>query len=86
MAKVDSLDKDQIDPVCGMRVAVTSPIWFDHAGSRYYFCCKGCRERFSANPQSYLNKPTSMATDAVMVMPSFKGAKISVPVIDSPMQ
>jgi len=48
------------DPVCGMNVnPVAAKHAYEHAGKKYYFCCAGCLEKFKANPQQYLNKPTS---------------------------
>jgi Cu+-exporting ATPase len=49
-----------IDPVCGMRVdparaAGTS----DHDGQTYYFCGKGCKTKFDADPARYLAAPGS---------------------------
>lgn len=43
------------DPVCQMSVSTDSPHHLQHAGSDYYFCSAGCKEKFSANPQKYLN-------------------------------
>jgi xanthine dehydrogenase accessory factor len=43
------------DPVCGMSViatATTPSALFD--GCTYYFCCGGCRARFTAHPERYL--------------------------------
>ncbi len=42
------------DPVCGMQVeegkaAGTS----EHAGKTYYFCSRGCKEKFDADPGRY---------------------------------
>jgi Cu+-exporting ATPase len=34
---------------------------WDHAGRRYYFCCLGCRDRFSADPARFLAPATSPA-------------------------
>ncbi|HXQ25792.1 MAG TPA: heavy metal translocating P-type ATPase [Candidatus Acidoferrales bacterium] len=47
------------DPVCGMTVnpekaAATA----EHAGKTYYFCCKGCAEKFRASPEKHL-KPAA---------------------------
>jgi Cu+-exporting ATPase len=42
------------DPVCGMRVAVTSQRHIDHHGTRFYFCSDRCRARFAEDPQRYL--------------------------------
>jgi P-type Cu+ transporter len=42
------------DPVCGMTVKPDSPRQYEHAGSRYYFCCNGCLNKFAADPEKYL--------------------------------
>lgn len=42
------------DPVCGMTVRTDSRHRAEHAGQTYYFCCSGCRERFVADPASFL--------------------------------
>jgi YHS domain-containing protein len=56
-------DKD-VDPVCGMTVETAKAKSAVHDGHVYYFCSQNCREKFEANPASYL-KP---ATDASHVM------------------
>ncbi|MEW6681535.1 MAG: heavy metal translocating P-type ATPase [Nitrospirota bacterium] len=45
-----------IDPVCGMTVDTANPRGGTHvhAGTTYYFCNPGCRERFKADPARYL--------------------------------
>ena len=49
--------KEVHDPVCGMMVdPATANHHADHAGVRYYFCSARCHERFSADPQSYLEQ------------------------------
>jgi len=45
-----------IDPVCGMQVATTSPRHVDHHGRHYWFCSDGCRSKFQAGPDTYLEK------------------------------
>jgi xanthine dehydrogenase accessory factor len=46
---------EALDPVCGMTVrAESSSHPFAHDGVTYYFCCAGCRKRFSKNPDAYL--------------------------------
>jgi Cu+-exporting ATPase len=46
-----------LDPVCGMRVDPhTSQHRAEHAGRTYHFCCNGCRTKFEADPEKYLNK------------------------------
>lgn len=37
-----------IDPICGMTVAETSPIYAERDGQKYYFCCEHCRTKFLA--------------------------------------
>lgn len=47
-----------VDPVCGMRVnPATSPHRFEFGGTAYHFCSARCLEKFSANPDQYLNSP-----------------------------
>ena len=46
--------REEIDPVCGMRVTVAGARHTASAGGRdWYFCCGGCRERFLAAPEKY---------------------------------
>jgi P-type Cu+ transporter len=48
---------DVRDPVCGMSVdPLTSQHRFDHRGETFHFCSAGCRAKFAADPQSYLDK------------------------------
>ena len=43
------------DPVCGMAVdPATAKHTAEHAGTTYYFCCNGCREKFVADPARFL--------------------------------
>jgi putative ABC transport system ATP-binding protein len=52
------------DPVCHMRLdGWTSTIFVDHQGSRYHFCSNRCRDRFTAEPATYL-KDLKGGTDA----------------------
>jgi len=42
------------DPVCGMRVSMTSPAstaFFD--GATFYFCSADCQQKFNQRPESY---------------------------------
>jgi Cu+-exporting ATPase len=44
------------DPVCGMTVdPATAKHHVEHAGRAYYFCCARCAEKFTAEPERYLN-------------------------------
>lgn len=52
-----------IDPVCGMTAGPDSAGGFyEYHGQTYYFCSVHCRERFQANPESFLNKTTAAPT------------------------
>jgi len=43
------------DPVCGMTVdPATAKHFADHGGTSYAFCCAGCRGKFLADPEKYL--------------------------------
>ncbi len=45
------------DPVCGMSVdPTTSKHRFDYRGETFHFCSAGCRTKFAADPQKYLEK------------------------------
>ena len=43
------------DPVCGMTVAADGVHRFEHDGRTYIFCCAGCRNKFAADPEKWLN-------------------------------
>jgi P-type Cu+ transporter len=44
------------DPVCGMTVdPATSRHRFDTSGESFHFCSAGCRTKFAADPQKYLD-------------------------------
>ena len=44
------------DPVCGMdvRPETAAGAW-EHGGITYYFCSKGCLERFKADPDGFVS-------------------------------
>jgi Cu+-exporting ATPase len=49
-------DRPVIDPVCGMTVDPKRAAGsFTHEGQEYFFCSRGCRERFKADPQRFLH-------------------------------
>jgi Cu+-exporting ATPase len=53
-----------VDPVCGMKVdSATTKHRFDRDGRTFHFCSERCREKFTADPASYL-KPTEKAAPA----------------------
>jgi xanthine dehydrogenase accessory factor len=46
---------ETVDPVCGMTVmASAAAMSAEHDGTTYYFCCAGCRQKFSENPDAYM--------------------------------
>ena len=54
------------DPVCGMQVdpATAKGGEATHAGLTYHFCSTKCREKFTADPQRYLQPREPKASDA----------------------
>lgn len=53
----DSRGESQLqDPVCGMSVTRESKHHTTHAGNDYFFCSAGCRTKFIADPDKYLNR------------------------------
>ncbi|HEX5216023.1 MAG TPA: heavy metal translocating P-type ATPase [Vicinamibacterales bacterium] len=53
-----------LDPVCGMTVdpATARGGSFEHAGTTYYFCSPGCRQKFATDPDQWLKSgPKGMA-------------------------
>jgi len=48
-----------MDPVCGMAVdivqAAAAGLTAEAAGTRYYFCGRGCKLEFGDEPEKYLD-------------------------------
>jgi len=42
-----------------MTVTEKSPHYLTHQGRPVYFCCAGCKDKFAANPEKYLNAPVT---------------------------
>lgn len=64
----------EIDPVCKMRVLPeTAAAKYSYKGTTYYFCNPRCRDRFEANPESFLNSvpdiPKPEKSNAIYVCP-----------------
>ncbi len=58
------------DPVCGMTVdPARAKATHEHAGKTYYFCCTGCKEKFSADPAKYLVPKTLVGIAPVSARP-----------------
>jgi len=54
-ASMPALAVEAVDPVCGMTVAIGAETpSTEHAGTTYWFCCPGCRDRFARDPTQYL--------------------------------
>ena len=66
MQTVKEKEKSVIDPVCGMTVdPETAAGSFEHNGTTYFFCSHYCQQKFSANPEQFLNQ----AATATPVVP-----------------
>ena len=53
------------DLVCGMSVDPTAvATTVNHIGKTYYFCCRGCADKFKSDPMKYLNAGSASATAA----------------------
>jgi xanthine dehydrogenase accessory factor len=54
-AKAEPRLAEAVDPVCGMTVTANPAATpAEHDGITYYFCCAGCRQKFSENPDAYV--------------------------------
>jgi len=50
-----------VDPVCGMKVATSSPHRLTHKSKTYFFCSSKCLEAFRGAPDHYLGPVTGTA-------------------------
>ncbi len=60
------------DPVCGMMVdPATTPHHHRHGGHDHHFCSAGCRTKFAADPDRYLNlaEPEPVVPGAIYTCP-----------------
>lgn len=61
-------EREAIDPVCGMTVAVSGARHLAEVeGRTFYFCCSGCRASFLADPGKYRAKAVPAAGTVGMV-------------------
>jgi len=63
-----------LDPVCGMKVnPETSQHRFEYRGETFHFCSAGCRTKFAADPNKYLEKdkapPAPVVEGAIYTCP-----------------
>ena len=66
------------DPVCGMTVDPANARGgsHEHAGVTYYFCSPGCRNKFAADPETWLARATERsAAPAAMPMPMHRAPR-----------
>ena len=57
-----------IDPICGMTVEPRSAAGsFEYRGTTYYFCSKGCLQKFQQDPERFLQKPTPQLIQPVRI-------------------
>ena len=43
-----------VDPVCGIELDEQVATVLEHQGTKYYFCCEGCKGIFSRKPKKYI--------------------------------
>jgi Cu+-exporting ATPase len=69
------------DPVCGMTVRpAKAAAHFEHRGETYFFCALGCAQKFSADPERYLNpSPTATPSSAIATLASIRPAAPRAP-------
>jgi P-type Cu+ transporter len=66
------------DPVCGMTVDPSrAASTVEHEGKLYHFCCRGCAEKFKADPAKYLSPAYKPAGMGRMVQLGAKPVQIS---------
>ena len=77
-----------LDPVCGMTVdPARAAGQFEHDGTTYYFCSKGCLAKFAADPQKYLSgtrEPMSHAPAVISLGSLKKSTQQSAPSTEHP--
>ena len=68
------------DPVCGMTVDPQTAISLTHRDHTYYFCRPECRDKFKADPSTYLNKTgTDPALEGNYICPMCPGVSSDHP-------
>jgi P-type Cu+ transporter len=57
------------DPVCQMNVVPERAAGsYEYRGETYYFCSKGCLNRFQTDPEKYLNRPSTVQPSNAQVV------------------
>jgi P-type Cu+ transporter len=63
------------DPVCGMTVdPAKAAAQLEHCGETYFFCAKGCAQKFAANPERYLSQSSAPPVGVSTMCNSMKPA------------
>jgi Cu+-exporting ATPase len=63
-----------IDPVCGMSVdPAAARATFEYQGHKYFFCSVSCQQKFSADPEKYLQGTTRPGAENRGLQPVPKG-------------
>jgi len=57
------------DPVCGMNVTSENEHSFEFDGTRYFFCCQGCAQKFAGDPTGYLSGEAQKAAASQAPIP-----------------
>lgn len=55
---------EDVDPVCGMAVNISSAIATTFEGKTYHFCSDSCRKKFEAAPATCAAKAVVLRSDA----------------------
>ena len=53
-AKTADVIEQKTCPVMGGEI--NKELYTEYKGQKVYFCCAGCKEKFEANPEKYLDK------------------------------
>lgn len=56
---ISASTSDLTDPVCGMAVTTESEHHLQHNHHDYYFCSSGCKDKFEASPDTFLDPVAS---------------------------
>ncbi|MFZ3231516.1 MAG: heavy metal translocating P-type ATPase [Pseudobdellovibrio sp.] len=65
-------NKNETDPVCGMKVDGITHRKYSYLNKVYFFCSDSCQQKFSKSPDTYLNKSSAKInthTDAIYTCP-----------------
>ena len=57
------------DPVCGMTVPEDAEVQASHREVVYRFCSEGCREKFLADPERYVEGSARNEESAPVTLP-----------------